>query len=380
MRKLLTSLALLSTLIFTLGLVMIFSTTSADIMSHETYDESYLRQSEPHIAGSTHHALIKQVCYAAVSLCIGCAIVKIGYRNFLKYSAPLLAVFTFLLLCTLIPGIGREVNGSKRWIILGGLSLQPSEFVKYLVPLYFIHHYLKIKREEFSFRHFIKLVIIVAVPIFLILIEPNNGTAAVIIMTLMAFFFLARIPFSYWAWPLLAFSLVVGIFASQLPYVTARLKVYLNPELDLKGKGHQPYQAKIAAGSGGLFGKGPGNGLQKLNYLPEAQNDYIAAIFAEEFGFIGILGLICLYLLLASHGFYISYSCPDPAGFYLAVSCAFLIAFQSFLNLGVVSGLLPSTGLNLPLFSQGGCSLMANICGIAVLFSIVQMNFKKIRG
>jgi cell division protein FtsW len=320
--------------------------------------------------------LIKQVVYAFLSFGCGFIIIKIGYQNLLKYSAPLLGLFTLLLICTLIPGIGREVNGSKRWISLMGVSLQPSEFVKYLVPLYFIHHFLQIKREEFSFRHFIKLVGIVMVPIFLILIEPNNGTAAVIVVTLLALIFIARIPFSYWAWPLLGFALVLGAFASQLPYVKARLNVYLNPELDLKGKGHQPYQAKIAAGSGGFFGKGPGNGLQKLSYLPEAQNDYIAAIYAEEFGFIGILALISLYLLLGCQGFYISYCCLDPAGYYLAGSCAFLIAFQSFLNLGVVSGLLPSTGLNLPLFSQGGCSLMANICGLSLLISIVNKKAK----
>src|SRR5262249_7298545 len=153
--------------------------------------------------------------------------------------------------------------------------------------------------DGFTFRQFIRLIGIVSVPILLILVEPNNGTAAVIVMTVLAFFLLACVPVRYWAWPLFVFALIVGTFASQLPSVSARLKIYLNPELDLKGKGHQPYQAKIAAGSGGLFGKGPGNGLQKLSYLPEAQNDYIAAIYAEEFGFAGIGALISLYLLLA---------------------------------------------------------------------------------
>jgi len=349
--------------IFALGLVMIFSTTSADIMDHE-WDRS------------THHALWRQIFYAGISLVIAWTVMRVGYRRLLYYSAPLLALFTFLLVCTLIPGIGREVNGSKRWLQILGFSLQPSEFVKYLIPLYFIHRLLLIKDDTLTFRIFLKMVATVAVPIFLIMIEPNNGTAAVIIMTLVALFWLARIPFRYWAWPLLGFSLVVGVFASQLPYVSARLKVYLNPELDLKGKGHQPYQAKIAAGSGGLFGKGPGNGLQKLSYLPEAQNDYIAAIYAEEFGFTGVAALITLYLVLASQGFYIAYRSSDRGGFYLAGCAAFLIAFQTFLNLGVVSGLLPSTGLNLPLFSQGGCSLMANMGGLALLLSVAKGNGK----
>jgi cell division protein FtsW len=150
--------------------------------------------------------------------------------------------------------------------------------------------------------------------------------------------------------------------------------VYLNPELDIRGRGHQPHQAKIAAGSGKLFGKGPGNSWQKLSYLPEAQNDYIAAIFAEEFGFVGMMGLIFLYMLFALLGFTIAYRCEDLGGLYLGVVVTFLVAFQAFLNLGVVSGILPSTGLNLPFFSQGGSSLIANLMGIGLLQSIAVNN------
>ena len=236
-----------------------------------------------------------------------------------------------------------------------GLLFQPSEFVKYLAPAWFIQRFLQLK-ESFTFREFLKLLGLLAIPIFLIMIEPNNGTAAVILSVLAALFLLTKIPLTWWAVPLLAFALIGGIFAWQLPYVGARLKIYLHPELDLRGKGHQPYQAKIAAGSGQLWGKGPGNSLQKLSYLPESQNDYIAAIFAEEFGFAGISLLLLLYMLLAAAGFYIAYTSEDIRGFYLAACATFLIAFQSFLNLGVVSSLLPSTGLNLPLFSQGGSS------------------------
>ena len=336
---------------------MIFSTTSADILDRE-------------IDKSTHIALLKQLSYAFAGLLLGWGIVKFNYKNYLLYSAPLLALFTFFLLLALIPGIGREVNGSKRWLSLAGISFQPSEFVKYLVPAYFIHKFLQFKEIDFTFKEFIKLVGLVSIPMVLILVEPNNGTTAVVGMTLLALLLVARVPFKYWAWPLMGFVLVVGTFASQLPYVAARLNVYLHPELDLQGKGHQPYQAKIAAGSGQLWGKGPGNSLQKLSYLPEAQNDYIAAIYAEEFGFIGMASLICFYLFLASLGFYIAYKCPIKEGYYLAASVTFLISLQAFLNLGVVSGLLPSTGLNLPLFSQGGTSLMANMAGLSLLFSI----------
>lgn len=336
---------------------MIFSTTSAEVIDAD-------------LDRDTHQAVLKQVLYAFAGLGMAFAVSKVGYKYILDNSVPLLCFMTLILVAVLIPGIGREVNGSKRWIGIAGFSFQPSEFVKYLVPAFFIHRFLQFDGTTFTFRDFLKLSAAVSIPILLILIEPNNGTAAVIGMTVVVLCLLMQISFKYWALPLAILIVIGGISATNLPYVKARLKVYLNPELDLKGKGHQPYQAKIAAGSGHLFGKGPGNSLQKLSYLPEAQNDYIAAIYAEEFGFMGMMILILLYMIIAYLGFAIASQVSNPAACYFAGAITFLITFQAFLNLGVVSGLLPSTGLNLPFFSQGGTSLIANITGIGLLFSI----------
>lgn len=343
--------------IFTFGLVMIFSTTSAEIL-----DQGLLK--------NTNQALIRQIAYALIGISLGALTWRYGYQRVINLSPYLLAFFTFLLVLTLIPGIGKEVNGSKRWLGFAGLSFQPSEFVKYLVPACFIYYAIKNQAALNSFRPFIKLVGLVAIPIFLVLIEPNNGTTAVMGMTLLVLFWLMKVHFRFWALPLLIAISIGGIFAYHSPYVSGRIKVYLDPSSDLKGKGHQPYQAKIAAGSGELFGKGPGNSWQKLSYLPEAQNDYIVAIFAEEFGFAGILCLIVSYMLFALIGFMLAMNCSDPRGFFYGSAITFLISFQAFLNFGVVSGLLPTTGLNLPLFSQGGSSLMANMMGIGLLLSI----------
>ncbi|NGX42996.1 MAG: putative lipid II flippase FtsW [Chlamydiae bacterium] len=345
--------------IFAIGLVMIFSTTSAEVLDHQ-------------LNKSTHQALLKQIFYAFIGILLAIGVWRMGYHNLLRFSPALLVLFSILLLLTLIPGIGREVNGSRRWLHLGGFSFQPSEFVKYIVPAYFIQRILALRDTEIAFRDFFRLLLPLGVPLFLILIEPNNGTVGVIVITLVMLCLLTRIPLKYWAIPLLVTALVGGISASQLPYVSGRLKVYINPELDIHGKGHQPHQAKIAAGSGKLVGKGPGNSWQKLSYLPEAQNDYIAAIYAEEFGFLGVLVLILLYMLTALIGFYIANQATDLQGFYLASVVTFLISFQAFMNLGVVSGILPSTGLNLPLFSQGGTSLIANLMGIGLLQSIAK--------
>jgi cell division protein FtsW len=347
------------TAIFVMGLVLIFNTSSAEVLDHA-------------LTRSTHQALFKQIIYAFTGLILAAIAWSVGFRRIISWSPYLLAFFCILLALTLIPGIGKEVNGSRRWIGFAGFFFQPSEFVKYIVPAFITHHLLNGEGPELPLKAFLKLVGCVTVPIILILVEPNNGTACVIGLTAIVMCIITRIPFKYWAAPLLTFMAIGAVFAYQLPYFTARLNVYLHPELDLKGKGHQPDQAKIAAGSGELFGLGPGKSLQKLSYLPEAQNDYIAAIYAEEYGFVGIASLILLYMIIGYIGFNIAVNASDREGFYYATAIIFLICFQAFMNLGVVSGLLPSTGLNLPFFSQGGTSLMANIIGLGLLLNISQ--------
>ena len=220
-----------------------------------------------------------------------------------------------------------------------------------------------------TWKRFYLIIARLAVPLFLILIEPDNGTVAIVMVTMMALFFLCRIKWVYWLLPVL-FLMSLGVLAAlQMPHVKHRIEVYLHPESDLLGKGHQPYQAKIAAGSGELFGRGVGESLQKLNYLPEARSDYIAAIYAEELGFVGVLFLVLVYLFMAYSGFHIAMKAQSKAGVYVASAITFLISVQAFLNLGVVSGLLPSKGTNLPFFSQGGSSLLANCIAMALIMS-----------
>jgi cell division protein FtsW len=343
--------------IFTLGLVMIFSTTSANALDHANERKEHL-------------PLLKQMAFAGAGLLLSGGIYRIGWQALFEKTPWIMYGITFLLVLVLIPGVGKVVNGSRRWLSIGGFSLQPSEFAKFMVPLYFLYYWRRVEDREKTLKTFLKLLGWTLVPVVLILVEPNNGTALVALAALVVLFFLAQVPLKFWALPLSILMVVGVIFASQLPYVARRVEVYLHPEMDLKGKGHQPYQAKIAAGSGGVLGKGAAKSLQKLSYLPEAQNDYIAAIWAEEFGFLGVMTLVVLYMILVTAGFNIAFSAPTPEGACIAGIATFLITFQAFLNMGVVSGLLPSTGLNLPLFSQGGTSLMINFAEIAILLSI----------
>lgn len=341
--------------LFAIGLLMVFNTTAAEIIDRS-------------LNVSTHAALFKQIAYGLVGAIIGMISYFYGYRTILRCSVPLLIATTLLLLCLFIPGIGQTINGARRWIGFAGYTFQPSECAKILIPLVFIQW--AVKSKEISFRPFVKTLLLLGIPIALIFFEPDNGTTVIILASLTVLFWLARIRWTYWAIPLLMIALVGGVAASRMPHVPDRIRIYLNPELDLRGKGHQPHQAKIAAGSGQLFGRGLGESLQKLNYLPEARSDYIAAIFAEECGFVGILGLIALYMTFAFLGFSVAMRCPDRAGFLLAAFLTFLIAFQAFLNLGIVSGLLPSKGMTLPFFSQGGSSLIMNIVALFLLLDI----------
>ncbi|WP_139415099.1 putative lipid II flippase FtsW [Chlamydia abortus] len=343
--------------IFSLGLVMVFDTSSAEILDRS-------------LPCSTHKALIRQITYLGLGLGLSTLVYITGWKDFLKMSPTLLFIAGCALIAVLIPGVGVCRNGAKRWLGIGQLTLQPSEFVKYLVPCVAIEYLVFRPQYRENFKLFLKLTATLFLPILLIAIEPDNGSAAVIAFSLIPVFIMTAVRLRYWLLPLLCVLVVGGALAYRMPYVRHRFNVYLHPELDIKGRGHQPYQAKIAAGSGGLFGKGPGASLQKLTYLPEAQNDYIAAIYAEEFGFLGMLLLILLYMYFVYCGYVIAIRASSLEGASLAIAVTVIIGMQAFMNLGVVSGLLPSKGVNLPFFSQGGSSLIANMCGVTLLLRV----------
>lgn len=346
--------------LFILGLSMVFNTTAAEVLDRS-------------LATGTHHALIKQFLYAVLGSLLAAGVWFLGYDQFLRLSGYFLVLGTILLVLVFVPGIGQQINGAHRWLGIGSYSFQPSEFVKYLIPLYFIQSVAS-RQAPLHFKDFAYLLIKIALPMGLILIEPDNGTVAIILSSLLVLFLLTKIRLLYWALPLLVLSVIGSIVAFQMPHVHDRIQVYLHPELDLQGKGHQPYQAKIAVGSGGVWGRGLGESLQKLNYLPHARSDYIAAIFAEEFGFIGILVLVFLYMAIGYLGFSIAMKSHNLAAFYTVSILTFLICFQAFLNLGVASGLLPSKGVNLPFFSQGGTSLLANFMAVCMILNISKRN------
>lgn len=345
-------------LIFLMGWIMVFNASSAEILSRLSDKD-------------THYAAFKQLISGLIAVGIGFGIYFIGFERLWRYTPILFWGLTIALAFVLIPGIGQKVNAARRWILIGGFSLQPSEILKYLMPLACI--YFLQRQKELNFGLFIKVMLTLCLPIACVFLEPDNGAVFVTLLGLVAALFLMRIDMKFWMLPMLVVVSVGVLVASRMPHVPARIRIYLNPELDLLGKGHQPHQAKIATGAGGLWGRGLGQSVQKLEYLPEAQNDYIAAIFAEEFGFIGMSLLIGLYLVMAVCGFWMIRESPSLIAFQLSGALLFVFLIQVFLNLGVVCGLVPSTGMNLPLFSQGGTSLLVHGALIGYLMSFSRL-------
>lgn len=348
-------------LIFSLGLLMVFDTTSAEVL-----DRSLNR--------STHQVVLRQLAYAFMGGLSGWLVWRVGYRRLLQRSALLFWMCSACLLLVFVPPFGHQINGAHRWLQLPGLTLQPSEFAKFLIPLWAIEWLCS--HPTPTALDFYKGAGVMAIPMGLILCEPDNGSVAILLATLVALFVLVGLRWTYWVVPLCLACGCGAALASRMPHVSDRIFVYLHPERDLKGRGHQPYQAKIAAGSGALWGRGAGHSLQKLDYLPEARSDYIAAIFAEEFGFVGVVALILLYASLALLGYRFAMQSTDLRASLLIATFTFLICFQAFINLAVVSGLLPSKGTNLPFFSHGGSSLIANLMATATMLQASRVHAK----
>jgi cell division protein FtsW len=344
-------------LIYITGLLMIFDASSGEIVDLALGKSQFI-------------GFFRQLVWGAAGIIAAVLSCRLGWKFFYDHSKVIYTSLVILLVLVFIPGIGVSANGARRWLGIHGVCIQPSEFVKIILPAFFIYTCSTNAKVFQKFTSYLCLLGVTGLSVLLIVLEPNNGTAGVIALMIGVLTVIVGIPARFWVIPLCLAAASLGVFAASSGYVQRRIATYLNPEADIKGKGHQPYQAKIAAGSGGLFGRGPAKSMQKLSYLPEAQNDYIAAIFAEEFGFIGMTLLIGAYVWLLHEIWKIVRRAQAPQAFCWGMAIFYLISFQTFMNLGVVSGLLPSTGLNLPFFSQGGSSLVANCAAMGLLVSM----------
>lgn len=320
------------------------------------------------------HFFYRQLGFAMFGLLGAVIIFRIKIEWWMRASPYLLVITYLMLIIVLFPGVGRQINGSRRWLGIAGFGGQVSELAK-IFWIMFLAGFLQRRQQEIinSPQGFLKPVALLSGIVLLLLLEPDFGAAVVLISVTLGLLFLAGVPLRYYAMLFFAVSLSVAALALASPYRLARLTTFLNPWANQFGSGYQLTQSLIAFGRGGWFGLGLGDSVQKLFYLPEAHTDFVFAVLAEELGFIGVVLVIGLFAILLFRVLRISYLALKNNAFYAgycAVGLGLCLAFEAAINIGVNTGMLPTKGLALPFISYGGSSLMVNCLVIAILLRI----------
>lgn len=312
--------------------------------------------------------------YIVLAIILAAIVVRLPISFWEKYGPWLLLLGVILLVIVLIPGIGRAVNGSQRWISLGPINLQASEVAKFCMVIY-VSGYLvrRLSEVRSSWKGFVKPVLPLAFFVFLLLLEPDYGAAVVLMATVMGMIFLGGMRLFQFLTVLIGAVGLVAVMAIAQPYRLARLKSFQDPWADPFGAGYQLSQAQIAFGRGEWFGTGLGNSVQKLFYLPEAHTDFVYSVLAEELGLLGALFVVVLYAILIARIFLVGRQAEKQSEFfkgYVAYGFGLIIAGQALINIGVNVGALPTKGLTAPLLSYGGSSLLVCSAMIAIVLRI----------
>lgn len=352
-----------SVFLLSLGLVMVAS--SSITISDRIY-------------GSSLYIFWKQLITVCIGLAVGFVVLKTPLMVWQKVNVYLLLIGISLLILVLIPGIGKEVNGSMRWINLGSLTIQSSEFIKIFLICYMAGYLVRHSEHvQSSLNGFIKPIGVVTLIASLLLLEPDYGTAAVIFATCLGMLFMGGVPLiRFFAWVLAAFAALTSL-AIVSPYRMQRLTSFIDPWQDPFNSGFQLTQALIAFGRGEVFGVGLGSSIQKLFYLPEAHTDFVYAVLAEELGIVGSVIVILLYFFIVWRAFVIASVAEQLESYfsaYTAYGIGLLIGLQAYINIGVNTGLLPTKGLTLPLMSYGSNSMISNCILLALLIRIEYEN------
>lgn len=296
---------------------------------------------------------------------------KIDYKLYYKYATPLFIGCLVLLVLVLIPGIGKVRNGSRSWFGIGSLGIQPSEFMK-LALIILVSKYLS--NSDRKIKSFVKgilpVLLLLGVVFLLIMLQPDFGTGMIIVVSILALLFVAgaNMKFFFIAGIVGVIGIVILILIA--PYRMDRIISFINPWSDPLGTGFQIIQSLYAIGPGGIFGLGFLNSRQKHFYLPEPQTDFIFSIISEELGIVGIIIVAFFFIFILVCGIKIALNSKNLFAKYLAFGMTFQILFQAIMNLMVVVGMIPVTGVTLPFLSYGGSSLLITLCSIGILLSI----------
>ena len=349
---------LLAVFLTAVGVVMVYSSSAemADTLERYQKDDFYF--------------LKRQAIFAVIGFVVMAGMMRYDYKKLRKFAGIGLLICMVLLLAVYIPGLGVKINGARRWLRLG-FNLQPVELAKIALIVYMAH---SLTKKQKKIREFVggilPYAIVLGIILTLLMFQPDLGSAMTLVAVAVAMLFVAGMRYAYFGYVLAIFIPLVALVVMSSAYRMQRIFGFLDPWKDPTGNGLQIIQSWIAIGSGGIFGKGLGEGRQKLFYLPEAHTDFILSVIGEEWGFIGLsLVVLCVYLLFR-RGMNTALTAPDDFGRYLAFGITFLLAFEAVFNMCVVLGLVPTKGLALPFISYGGSSLICTLAAIGILLNV----------
>ena len=351
---------ILVSLLALFGLIMIYS--ASFVWSEYRFNDRY-------------HFVKMQSIFYIVGIILMLIISKIDYHIYFKYSNKILLICGILLLLVLIPGIGVIRNGSRSWFGIGSFGIQPSEFSKIGLIIY-VSKYLANNKK--SMKDVIKgvfpILLVIGLFFALIMLEPDFGTAIVIVLTLIILIYISGVKISFFVKSgVVGLIGMVGIIIAA-PYRMKRIISFINPWSDPLGSGYQILQSLYAIGPAGLIGQGFLKSRQKYFYLPEPQTDFIFSIISEELGFLGVLIVTLFFIIIFYRGISISIKCKDLFGKFLSFGLSIAIIVQASLNLMVVVGLIPVTGVTLPFISYGGSSLLVSMASIGIILNVSKNN------
>jgi cell division protein FtsW len=345
-------------LLICIGIVMIYSASS--IYAWERYKDSFF-------------FLKRHLSFLAIGIALMFVAMTLDYRKLRHYAKPLLLVSLILLVLVLIPGVGREVSGARRWFRFKFISFQPSELASLAVIIY-IADFISRRGERVRdlLKGFLPPLAVLGFTCLLILMQPDLGTTLAIGSVVFLMLFVAGTRVTYLASVILGSLPALYLLIFRVPYRRARILAFLNPWADPRGSGFQIIQSQIALGSGGLFGVGLGHSRQKLFYLPAGHTDFIFSIIGEELGLVGTLAVVILFIIFILQGLKIIKNAPDKFGYFLALGLVLMITLKAVINIGVSCGILPTKGLPLPFISYGGSSFIFDLVSVGLLINIAR--------
>lgn len=329
--------------------------------------------------GSPWKLALTQLVLGLAPGLVALVVIRLSSPEFVrKMVLPFYILALLATACVFIPGLGVTINGATRWIDIGFTTIQPAEFLKAATILMLASYLAAAKNSIRDFRHgLLPFGVIVGIPALLLLAQPNTSTVLVIGATAVALYFIAGAPWRDFGIILATAVVGLGVLVMVRPYLMERVLTFMDPSRDPLASGYQIQQSLIAIGSGELLGRGFGQSVQKFNYLPEPVGDSVFAVFGEEFGFLGTVLVVLLFVAFAARGLTIAATASNAFGAYAVTGLTLIITFSAFLNIGAMLGIFPLTGLPLPFVSHGGTALLCALASVGVILNVAAHRVKK---